>query len=64
MRFKKQKRHMKTVRFFSVSFGFRQPFKVLCDGTFIHHLLHNDFTPTEKALSKGRDFVYYFISII
>ncbi|KAE8665688.1 PIN domain-like family protein, putative isoform 2 [Hibiscus syriacus] len=51
MRFKKQKRHRKTVRFFSVCFGFRQPFKVLCDGTFVHHLLQNDLTPAEKALS-------------
>ncbi|XP_039011834.1 rRNA-processing protein UTP23 homolog [Hibiscus syriacus] len=52
MRFKKQKRHRKTVRFFSVCFGFRQPFKVLCDGTFVHHLLHNDLTPADKALSN------------
>ncbi|KAK8587741.1 hypothetical protein V6N12_022221 [Hibiscus sabdariffa] len=52
MRFKKQKRHRKTVRFFSVNFGFRQPFKVLCDGTFVHHLLHNDLTPADKALSN------------
>ncbi|KAE8700013.1 PIN domain-like family protein, putative isoform 3 [Hibiscus syriacus] len=51
MRFKKQKRHRKTVRFFSVCFGFRQPFKVLCDGTFVNHLLHNDLTPADKALS-------------
>lgn len=40
------------MRFFSVCFGFRQPFKVLCDGTFIHHLLHNDLTPADKALSN------------
>ncbi|XVF57677.1 hypothetical protein PTKIN_Ptkin07bG0001300 [Pterospermum kingtungense] len=52
MRFKKQKRHRKAVRFFSVCFGFRQPFKVLCDGTFIHHLLHNDLTPADEALSN------------
>ncbi|XVF16093.1 hypothetical protein REPUB_Repub10bG0001700 [Reevesia pubescens] len=52
MRFKRQKRHRKTVRFFSVCFGFRQPFKVLCDGTFVHHLLHNDLTPADKALSN------------
>ncbi|EOY02974.1 PIN domain-like family protein, putative isoform 3 [Theobroma cacao] len=51
MRFKKQKRHRKTVRFFSVCFEFRQPFKVLCDGTFVHHLLHNDLIPADKALS-------------
>ncbi|XVE84252.1 hypothetical protein DITRI_Ditri16bG0155800 [Diplodiscus trichospermus] len=52
MRFKRQKRHRRTVRFFSVCFGFRQPFKVLCDGTFIHHLLHNDLIPADKALSN------------
>ncbi|XWS43937.1 hypothetical protein CRYUN_Cryun15aG0001200 [Craigia yunnanensis] len=53
MRFKKQKRHRKTVRFFSVCFGFRQPFKVCCDGIFIQHLLHNDLTPADKALSNS-----------
>ncbi|GLT25757.1 hypothetical protein SLA2020_008660 [Shorea laevis] len=52
MKVKKQKRHRKTVRFFSVCFGFRQPFKVLCDGTFVHHLLVNNITPADTALSN------------
>ncbi|CAH8364511.1 unnamed protein product [Eruca vesicaria subsp. sativa] len=31
MRVKRQKKNRRTVRFFTVCFGFRQPFKVLCD---------------------------------
>ncbi|XP_077214230.1 PIN domain-like family protein [Tasmannia lanceolata] len=46
MRVKKQKRHRKSVRFYTSCFGFREPFKVLCDGTFISHLvLNNPNTP-------------------
>ncbi|KAJ8429387.1 hypothetical protein Cgig2_002009 [Carnegiea gigantea] len=51
MRFKKQKRHRKTVRFYTACFGFREPFKVLCDGTFIHHLLANNLSP-QKSVSN------------
>ncbi|KAK9146270.1 hypothetical protein Sjap_006173 [Stephania japonica] len=39
MRVKKQRRHRKIVRFYATCFGFREPFKVLCDGTIIHHLI-------------------------
>ncbi|XP_047319046.1 rRNA-processing protein UTP23 homolog [Impatiens glandulifera] len=52
MRFKKQKRHRKIVRFYKACFGFREPFKVLCDGTFVHHLLVNRITPASTALSN------------
>lgn len=52
MRVKKQKRHRKVVRFFSACFGFREPFKVLCDGTFVHHLLLHRLTPADDALSR------------
>ncbi|KAM7470749.1 hypothetical protein LguiA_008932 [Lonicera macranthoides] len=52
MRLKKQKRHRKTVRFYTACFGFREPFKVLCDGTFVHHLLVNHITPADTALSN------------
>uniref|UniRef100_A0A803MZH6 rRNA-processing protein UTP23-like protein n=1 Tax=Chenopodium quinoa TaxID=63459 RepID=A0A803MZH6_CHEQI len=45
MRFKKQKRHRKTVRFYTACFGFREPFKVLCHGTFVHHLVSNHLSP-------------------
>ncbi|GKV40869.1 hypothetical protein SLEP1_g48467 [Rubroshorea leprosula] len=51
MKVKKQKCHRKTVRFFSVCFGFRQPFKLLCDGTFVHHLVNN-ITSADTALSN------------
>ncbi|KAJ9558532.1 hypothetical protein OSB04_013146 [Centaurea solstitialis] len=52
MRLKKQKRHRRSVRFYTTCFGFRSPFKVLCDGTFIHHLLVNRITPANTALSN------------
>ncbi|KAJ8470478.1 hypothetical protein OPV22_024821 [Ensete ventricosum] len=51
MRVKKQKRHRKAVRFYSACFGFREPYKVLCDGTFIHHLLHHRLTPADDVIS-------------
>ncbi|KAG9441130.1 hypothetical protein H6P81_016984 [Aristolochia fimbriata] len=52
MRVKKQKRHRKTVRFYTACFGFREPFKVLCDGTFIHHLLIHQLVPADHSLSN------------
>uniref|UniRef100_A0A2P2JI33 UTP23 sensor motif region domain-containing protein n=2 Tax=Rhizophora mucronata TaxID=61149 RepID=A0A2P2JI33_RHIMU len=52
MRLKKQKRHRRAVRFFIACFGFRQPFKILCDGTFVHHLIVNNITPADNALSS------------
>lgn len=52
MRVKKQKRHRKIVRFYTACFGFRQPYKVLCDGTFVHHLIENRITPADIALSN------------
>ncbi|CAM8943646.1 unnamed protein product [Rhodiola kirilowii] len=51
MRVKRQKKHRRAVRFFTTCFGFRQPFKVLCDGTFVHHLLVQDIMPADKALA-------------
>ncbi|KAF5177153.1 rRNA-processing protein UTP23-like protein [Thalictrum thalictroides] len=52
MKVKKQKRHRRIVRFYSACFGIREPFKILCDGTFIHHLLTNKLTPAGQALSN------------
>lgn len=52
MRFKKQKRHRKAVRFYTTCFGFREPFKVLFDGTFVHHLLVNNITPADTAVAN------------
>ncbi|ONK64031.1 uncharacterized protein A4U43_C07F21390 [Asparagus officinalis] len=51
MRVKKQKRHRKVVRFYAACFGFREPFKIICDGTFIHHLIAHDLTPADDVLS-------------
>lgn len=33
-------------------FGYRQPYKVLCDGTFIHHLIANDIASADTAISN------------
>ncbi|KAK9064461.1 hypothetical protein SSX86_015843 [Deinandra increscens subsp. villosa] len=52
MRLKKQKRHRRSVRFFTTCYGFRSPFKILCDATFIHHLLVNRITPADTAISN------------
>ncbi|KAF9684661.1 hypothetical protein SADUNF_Sadunf04G0141800 [Salix dunnii] len=52
MRVKKQKRHRRAVRFYTACFGFRQPYKVLCDGTFIHHLIVNNIAPADTAISN------------
>ncbi|XP_075520894.1 LOW QUALITY PROTEIN: uncharacterized protein LOC142554131 [Primulina tabacum] len=52
MRVKKQKRHRRAVRFYTACYGFREPFKILCDGTFVHHLLANGITPTDTALAN------------
>ncbi|KAK6928606.1 rRNA-processing protein Fcf1/Utp23 [Dillenia turbinata] len=52
MRLKKQKRHHRIVRFYVTCYDFRKPFKVLCDGTFVHHLLVNRITPADTALSN------------
>lgn len=49
---KKQKRHRRAVRFYTACFGFREPFKILCDGTFVHHLVANRITPADTALAN------------
>lgn len=40
------------MRFYTVCFGFREPFKILCDGTFVHHLVVNRITPADTALTN------------
>lgn len=52
MRVKKQRRHRKIVRFYTACYGLRQPYKVLCDVNFVHHLVVNRITPADKALSN------------
>ncbi|CAA2975013.1 rRNA-processing UTP23 homolog isoform X1, partial [Olea europaea subsp. europaea] len=52
MKVKKQKRHRRAVRFYTACFGFREPFKVLCDGTFVYHLLANGIIPADTALAN------------
>ncbi|XP_031504364.1 uncharacterized protein LOC116266965 isoform X1 [Nymphaea colorata] len=52
MRLKKHKRNRKVVRFYSTCYGFREPFKVLCDGTFLHHLVLNKLGSPQEVLSS------------
>lgn len=52
MKVKKQKRHRKILTFYTSCFDFRKPFKVLCDGNFVHHLLQNKITPADKSLAN------------
>lgn len=40
------------MRFYTACFGFREPFKILCDGTFVHHLVVNRITPADTALTN------------
>ncbi|KAL6591310.1 hypothetical protein ACP70R_049813 [Stipagrostis hirtigluma subsp. patula] len=50
MRVKKRSRHRKAVKFYATCFGFREPYKVLVDGTFVHHLLTQRLLPADDAL--------------
>jgi len=52
MKVKKQKRHRKSLTFYTACFGFRKPYKVLCDGTFVNHLIVNRITPADTALAN------------
>ncbi|XP_043704539.1 rRNA-processing protein UTP23 homolog [Telopea speciosissima] len=51
MKLKKQKRHRRSVKFYTTCFGFREPFNILCDGTFIHNLVVNKIKSAGDALS-------------
>jgi U3 small nucleolar RNA-associated protein 23 len=52
MRVKKRSRHRKAVKFYSTCFGFREPYKVLVDGTFVHHLLVHQLLPADDTLRE------------
>ncbi|XBH89888.1 hypothetical protein VPH35_081689 [Triticum aestivum] len=52
MRVKRRSRHRKVVKFYSTCFGFREPYKVLIDGTFVHHLLVHQLLPADDALRE------------
>ncbi|RZC62500.1 hypothetical protein C5167_024255 [Papaver somniferum] len=52
MKVKRMKHHRKYVRFYTTCFGFREPYKVFCDGTFIHHLVTNQITDFSQAISN------------
>ncbi|KAL5212566.1 hypothetical protein ABZP36_023413 [Zizania latifolia] len=50
MRVKRRSKHRKVVKFYATCFGFREPYKVLVDGTFVHHLLQHRLLPADDAL--------------
>uniref|UniRef100_A0A453Q612 PIN domain-containing protein n=1 Tax=Aegilops tauschii subsp. strangulata TaxID=200361 RepID=A0A453Q612_AEGTS len=52
IRVKRRSRHRKVVKFYSTCFGFREPYKVLVDGTFVHHLLVHQLLPADDALRE------------
>lgn len=40
------------MRFYAACYGFREPYKILCDGTFVHHLISNQITPADTAIAN------------
>ncbi|XP_038906640.1 rRNA-processing protein UTP23 homolog isoform X2 [Benincasa hispida] len=52
MGIKKQKRQRRAVRFYTTCCGFRPPFKIFLDGTFVHHLISNQIMPADDAIAK------------
>eukprot|EP00249_Psilotum_nudum_P032054 c47180_g1_i1 orf=255-1100(+) len=52
MRVRKQKINRRTVRFYKTCFGFREPFKVLCDGTFLHYILSHKMGSANDLFSS------------
>uniref|UniRef100_A0A0D9VFU2 UTP23 sensor motif region domain-containing protein n=1 Tax=Leersia perrieri TaxID=77586 RepID=A0A0D9VFU2_9ORYZ len=50
MRVKRRSKHRKVVKFYASCFGFREPYRVLVDGTFVHHLLVHRLLPADDAL--------------
>ncbi|TMW94182.1 hypothetical protein EJD97_010650, partial [Solanum chilense] len=51
-RVKKQKQHKKALKFYKTCFGFREPFKILCDGTLVCTLVVKDI-PLKTALENS-----------
>ncbi|KAB8087232.1 hypothetical protein EE612_011232 [Oryza sativa] len=52
MRVKRRSKNRKVVRFYATCFGFREPYRVLVDGTFVHHLLSHSLLPADDALQS------------
>jgi U3 small nucleolar RNA-associated protein 23 len=51
MRVKKQKQLRRHVSFYKTCFGFREPFKVLVDGTFVHYSLTQKLGALQDSIS-------------
>ncbi|CAI5522796.1 unnamed protein product [Closterium sp. Naga37s-1] len=52
MRVKRQREVRRHVRFYRTSCGFREPFKAVCDGTFLHHVTRLRLSPLATSLPK------------
>ncbi|GJP46041.1 hypothetical protein CLOM_g5382 [Closterium sp. NIES-68] len=52
MRVKRQREVRRHVRFYRTCCGFREPFKVVCDGTFLHHVTRLKLSPPAASLPK------------
>eukprot|EP00850_Spirogloea_muscicola_P020730 SM000225S07009 [mRNA] locus=s225:14643:16575:+ [translate_table: standard] len=52
MKVRRQKHNRRAVRFLRTCFGFREPFKVLCDGNFLHAALQGRPAGLADALPK------------
>eukprot|EP00245_Coleochaete_scutata_P011444 TRINITY_DN4243_c0_g1_i1.p1 TRINITY_DN4243_c0_g1~~TRINITY_DN4243_c0_g1_i1.p1 ORF type:complete len:327 (-),score=81.75 TRINITY_DN4243_c0_g1_i1:466-1446(-) len=53
MKVKRQKQNRRIVRFYKTCYGFHEPFKVLCDGNFVHKTLTSPpLGNVEESLSK------------
>ncbi|MCL7040020.1 hypothetical protein MKW94_024070 [Papaver nudicaule] len=52
MRVQRMKHHRRHLRFYTTFYGFREPYKIFCDGTFIHHLVKNRITVPGQALTN------------
>ncbi|CAI5457704.1 unnamed protein product, partial [Closterium sp. Yama58-4] len=52
MRVKRQREVRRHVRFYRTSCGFREPFKAVADGTFLHHVMRLRLSPLATSLPK------------
>ncbi|CAI5991642.1 unnamed protein product, partial [Closterium sp. NIES-65] len=52
MRVKRQREVRRHVRFYRTSCGFREPFKAVADGTFLHHVTRLRLSPLATSLPK------------
>lgn len=52
MKVKRQRQTRRHLRFLRTAFGFHEPYKVLCDGNFLHHATTLKLTSPDVSLPK------------